>query len=70
MLLAGKTDPLKPVLEEWQVYKKLQKSKKPNSVVPGDLPVKLVKEFNLRLALQSLSFSIESLTLLNTQDSG
>ena len=43
MLLAGKTDPLKPVLEKWQVYKKLRKSKKPNSVVPGDLPVRLVK---------------------------
>ena len=41
----GKNDPSKPVLEEWQVYEKLRKSKKPNSQVPGDLPVKLIKEF-------------------------
>ena len=27
------------------MYKKLLSSKKPNSLVPGDLPVKLVKEF-------------------------
>ena len=44
-LEAGKTDMAKPVLEEWQVYEKLRKSRKPNSLVPGDLPVKLVKEF-------------------------
>ena len=41
----GKNDPSKPILEEWQVYEKLRKSKKPNSKVPGDLPVKLIKEF-------------------------
>ena len=41
----GRNDPSKPVLEDWQVYEKLRKSKKPNSQVPGDLPVKLVKEF-------------------------
>ena len=46
----GITDNSKPVLEEWQVYKKLQKSKKPNSLIPGDLPVKLVKEFTPELA--------------------
>ena len=49
-LLAGKTDKSKPVLEEWQVYEKLKKSKKPNSLIPGDLPVKLVKEFTQDLA--------------------
>ena len=27
------------------MYKKLLSSKKPNLLVPGDLPVKLVKEF-------------------------
>ena len=46
----GKEDPGKPVLQDWQVYNKLQKSKKPNSMVPGDLPVKLVKEFTPELA--------------------
>ena len=44
LLEAGKLDTRKPVLQEWQVYLKLKKAKKPNSLVPGDLPVKLVKE--------------------------
>ena len=43
ILLAGKSDKTKPILDEWQVYRKIKGSKKPNSVVPGDLPVKLVK---------------------------
>ena len=37
-------------LNEWQVYKRIKESKKPNSLVPGDLPVKLVKEFTPELA--------------------
>ena len=41
----GRNDSSKPVLEDWQGFEKLRKSKKPNSQVPGDLPVKLVKEF-------------------------
>ena len=41
----GKNDVAKPVLEDWQVFAKLSKAKKPNSLVPGDLPVKVVKEF-------------------------
>ena len=49
-LLIGQTDPDKPVLEEWQVYEKLRKSKKPNSIIPGDLPVKLLKEFTPELS--------------------
>ena len=47
--MAGKSDKIKPILEEWQVYKKIKGSKKHNSVVPGDLPVKLVKEFTPEL---------------------
>ena len=35
-LVIGKTDSKKPVLEEYQVYEKLLKSKKPNSIVPGE----------------------------------
>ena len=50
MLKDGKSDPSKPVLEEYEVYNKLKKSKKPNSLVPGDLPVKIVKEFAPELA--------------------
>ena len=49
-LARGKTDPTKPILEEFEVYEKLCKSKKPNSLIPGDLPVKLVKEFTVELA--------------------
>ena len=49
-LLTGKTDLTKPVLEEFEVYDKLCKSKKPNSLIPGDLPVKLIKEFTPELA--------------------
>ena len=43
----GFTDKSKPVLEEWQVHRKIVKTKKPNSIIPGDLPVKLVKEFSV-----------------------
>ena len=39
----GRNDRKKPVLEDWQVYEKLGKAKKPNSLIPGDFPVKLVK---------------------------
>ena len=51
ILMAGKTDKAKPVLEEWEVHEKLKSSKKPNSLIPGDLPVKLVKEFTPELAV-------------------
>ena len=50
-LLVGQSDVTKPVLEDWEVYEKLCKSKKPNSLIPGDLPVKLVKEFTPELSL-------------------
>ena len=40
-----------PQLEEYQVYKKICKSKKPNSVVPGDIPKKIVKEFSCELSV-------------------
>ena len=49
-LLDGKSDPLKPFLEDWQVYQKLKKSKKPSSSIPGDIPVKLMKEFTPELS--------------------
>ena len=46
----GRLDSSKPILEEWQVYLKLKHSKKPNSLIPGDLPVKLIKEFTPEIA--------------------
>ena len=49
-LVAGKSDKTKPVLNEWQVYKRILRSKKPNTLLPGDLPVKLLKEFSPELA--------------------
>ena len=39
-----------PVLEEYQVYKKICKAKKPNSSVKGDLPKKIVQEFSCELS--------------------
>ena len=38
-----------PQLEEYQVFKKVCKAKKPNSTVPGDLPKKIVQEFSCEL---------------------
>ena len=39
-----------PQLQEYEVYKRIQKSKKPNSTVPGDIPVKLIKEFSCEIS--------------------
>ena len=39
-----------PHLEEYQVYAKIYKAKKPNSTVPGDLPKKIVQEFSCELS--------------------
>ena len=39
-----------PRLEEFQVFEKICKAKKPNSSVPGDLPKKIVQEFSCELA--------------------
>ena len=39
-----------PNIAELECYEKLQKAKKPNSEVPGDLPSKIVKEFTVELA--------------------
>ena len=40
-LLEGKTDPAKPYLEDWQVYAKLRKSRKPDSIVPDGFTGKI-----------------------------
>jgi hypothetical protein len=39
-----------PVIEDWQISKAIQKTKKPKSGVPGDLPKKIVQEFPVKLA--------------------
>ena len=39
-----------PKLEDYQVYKKICKAKKPNSTVSGDLPKKIVQEFSCELS--------------------
>ena len=39
-----------PLLEEYQVYEKICKSKKPNSSVKGDLPKRIVQEFSCELS--------------------
>ena len=40
-----------PNLEEYEVYRKICKSKKPNSSVPGDLPKRVVAEFSCELSV-------------------
>ena len=40
-----------PVLSHYDVYQKLLKAKKPNSVVPDDLPRKLIQQFPGKLAI-------------------
>ena len=39
-----------PLLEEFQIHKKIISAKKPNSSVPGDLPKKVVTNFSVELA--------------------
>ena len=39
-----------PKLEEYEVFRRLRRSKKPNSVVPGDLPKKIIQEFSCELS--------------------
>ena len=39
-----------PRLEDYQVYTKICKSKKPNSTVPGDMPKRIVQEFSCELS--------------------
>ena len=39
-----------PILEEFQVYKRIMHAKKPQSSVPGDLPRKIVTSFAVELA--------------------
>ena len=43
-------DQTKPSLNEWQVYRRLSVAKKPKTTVPGDIPIKLVKDFTPELA--------------------
>ena len=39
-----------PKLEEYEVFRRLRRSKKPNSVVPGDLPKKIIQEFSCEIS--------------------
>ena len=46
--LADGTKP--PIISEYDCYVKLKVAKKPKSVIPGDLPSAIVKEFKEELA--------------------
>ena len=46
----GIQDKDKPVLNEYEVYRKLKQAKKPNSSVPGDIPKPILKEFTPEFA--------------------
>ena len=39
-----------PTLQEYEVYRKICKAKKPNSTVPGDIPKRILREFSCELA--------------------
>ena len=39
-----------PVISEYECYNKLKAAKKPKSVIPGELPSRIVKEFTVELA--------------------
>ena len=39
-----------PVFSDYQVYYKIKQSKKPNSSVGCDVPVKIVKQFGIELS--------------------
>ena len=39
-----------PIISEYQCYKQIVKTNKPRSVVPGDLPPDVIKEFSVELA--------------------
>ena len=49
-ILSSPDRSLIPTLSEFQVYTKISKAKKPNSNVPGDLPMKIIKEFACELS--------------------
>ena len=46
----AKGDPNIPVIEPYEVHKKISKAKKPNSVIHGDVPKKIVQLFSPELA--------------------
>ena len=46
----GKENKKKPFIEDYQVYEKLKKIRKPDSRVEGDIPKKLLVEFMLEFS--------------------
>ena len=54
-----------PIISEYECYEKLRLTKKPKSVIPGDLPSTIVKEFMVELAnpLSKLYNSISQLAI-------
>ena len=46
----AKGDPNIPVIEPYEVHRKISKAKKPNSVIHGDVPKKIVQLFSPELA--------------------
>ena len=49
-ILEAKDDPSIPKLEPFEVYHKISKAKKPNSVIKGDVPKRILKLFSPELA--------------------
>ena len=46
----AKNDSDIPILEPYEVYMKIRKAKKPNSVIPGDIPKHVIQLFSPELA--------------------
>ena len=49
-MIDAKGDPNIPILEPFEVYSKIQKAKKPNSMVSGDVPKQIVQQFSPELS--------------------
>ena len=49
-IIDAKDDPNIPVIEPYEVHRKISKAKKPNSVIHGDIPKKIIQLFSPELA--------------------
>ena len=64
-ILAAKNDPNIPEVEPFEVHKKISHAKKPNYVIPGDVPKWIIQLFSPELALpvskiySKITFSFE-----------
>ena len=58
-ILAAKNDPNIPEVEPFEVYKKISSAKKPNSVIPGDVPKRIIQLFSVSRIYNKITSSSE-----------